>query len=399
MRVSLDERIGRTVNVLMLVLNDMSADARVDREASALAESGHDVTVLALRATGLRDRELRSGYTIQRIADYTTASWRNPIGKLGQHQSRRRAFLKAGLESHPDVVHAHDTDTLAAGALLADLLHAPLLYDAHELYPDMIAEFGHGGSWPVQSYWRRIERLNIPRADAVITVSTELAAELQRRYGANPVVVRNVPALVSLAGSARLREELDLMGDSRVLLVYQGVLIPGRGLVRLVEAIAQAPGLVLAVQGFGPEEEAMRARVGELDLEDRVRFMGRIAPEDLHVYACGADVGVVIYEHTTLNNYLAGPNKLYAYLMAGLPVAASDFPGLSEVVEGESIGLTFDPAEVHSIAAALRALAEDPSARAEMGARARFLAETKYNWDIEKRKLLDIYASLKAQTR
>lgn len=140
----------------------------------------------------------------------------------------------------------------------------------------------------------------------------------------------------------------------------------------------------------------MRAKVESLGAQDAVRFMGRIAAPDLHEYACGADAGVVIYEQTTLNNYLAGPNKLYSYLMAGLPVASSHFPGLAEVVEAERVGATFDPASVDSIAAALRTLVEDASARKEMGARARRLAETKYNWDIEKLKLLALYESLDA---
>lgn len=382
------------MNIVMLVLNDMSADARIDREASGLAEAGHDVTVLALRADGMPERERRDHYTVWRVADYTTATWRNPIGKLRQSQARRRAFFEAGLELRPDVVHAHDTDTLVAGALLADFAHASLVYDAHELYPDMIAEFGHGGSWPVQTYWKRVERTNIPRAGLVISVSNGLAGELRRRFSVDPVVVRNVPSLTPLADHRRLREELGMVDDPRPVFIYQGVLISGRGLVRLIEAVAQVPDIVLAIQGFGPEEAVMRDCAARLGLDGRVRFMGKKLPSELHAYACGADAGVVIYEHTTLNNFLAGPNKLYAYLMAGLPIAASGFPGLAEVVEGEGVGVTFDPGEVESIAAALARLADDASARQRMGVNARHLAETRYNWDVEQRVLIDAYDRL-----
>lgn len=384
------------MNTLMLVLNDMRADARVQREAAALTEAGHEVTVLALRADDLPERERRDGYTILRVADYTTATWRDPLGKLRQSQTRRRAFVTTALAHECDVVHAHDTDTLAAGALIADVRRVPLVYDAHELYPDMIAEFGAGGSWPVQRYWRAVERRYVPRADAVVTVSPGLAGELARRFGVQPTVVRNVPRLQPLADGARLRAELGLVDDPRPLFIYQGVLISGRGLVRLIEAAAQTPDVLLAVQGAGPEEERMRSRARDLGVEDRVRFMGMKAVADLHEYACGADAGVVIYERTTLNNYLAAPNKLYAYLMAGLPVASSAFPGLAEVVEGEDVGVTFDPADVASIAAALTRLATDPEERAAMGARARRLAETKYNWDLEKQRLLEVYERLGA---
>lgn len=383
----------------MLVLNDMTADARVSKEAATLAAAGYSVTVLCLRGDSLPQSEIVDGYGINRVARPTTAAWRQPVLKLRQSRDRTRALVEAGIGFMPDVVHAHDTDTLAAAARISKATGAQFVYDAHELYPDMISEFGAGGSWPVQAYWKQIERRHVPGADAVITVSNGLAGELQRRFGSRAVVLRNVPPFVPVVSGARLRSELGLMDDVRRIVIYQGVLIPGRGLVRLVEAASLVPGLVLVVQGFGPEESAMRARVESLGAHDSVRFMGRIAPADLHEYACGADAGVVIYEHTTLNNYLAGPNKLYAYLMAGLPVASSHFPGLVEVVEAGGVGFVFDPADVHSIAAALRELVVDAAGRAEMGARARGLAEAVYNWDIEKQKLLDLYQWLEVRAR
>jgi glycosyltransferase involved in cell wall biosynthesis len=123
-------------------------------------------------------------------------------------------------------------------------------------------------------------------------------------------------------------------------------------------------------------------------VSDRVRFMGRIEPSELHDYCCGASLGVVIYEHTTLNNYLAAPNKLFAYLMAGLPVAASGFPGLSAVLEAEGAGATFDPADEASVSSAMRGMLADRATLAAMGERARLAAK--------RRKLLEVYERLSA---
>lgn len=380
----------------MLVNNDMSADSRVDREARALAQAGHCVAVVALRTPAAPDTEERDGYRVARAADYTTAGWARPIAKLAQSRARSRALADAALALRPDVVHAHDSDTLAAADAVARASGAALVYDAHELFPDMLLEHGVQGTWPVQRYWRRLERRLVPRADAVVTVSPGLATELAARFGVEPVVVANVPPLVAASRSERLRTELGLPPDTPIAL-YQGVLTRGRGLERLVTAWAHVAGAVLAVQGFGPVEDDMRAAAVDVGLADRVRFMGRIAPEDLHEYATGADLGVVIYEHTTLNNYLAAPNKLFAYLMAGLPVAASDFPGLASIVEGEAVGATFDPADAASIAAAVNGLLADVPLRREMAVRARRLAETRFNWDVEKTALLAVYEGIAAR--
>lgn len=378
----------------MLVLNDMTSDARVDREATALAESGHLVTVLALRRAGLSDAEDRPSYRVLRVANPTTAPWRQPFAKLAQSRARSAALAAAAIGEGPDIIHAHDSDTLEAAFAAAGKLGVGVVYDAHELYPDMLSEFGAGGSWPVQRYWRRIERTYVPQALAAITVSDGLAREIERRYGISPAVVRNVPALEPLQTTGRLRSELGLVGDSRMLLLYQGVLIGGRGLKHLLDAVNSVPDVVLAVQGFGPLEAELREHAVTLGAGDRVRFMGRIDQADLHEFACGADAGVVIYEHTTLNNYLAAPNKLYAYLMAGLPVLVSDFPGLAEIVIGNKVGATFDPGDVSSVAEAIVTLAGQASERAGMSVAARTLAESSLNWNREQQKLLHLYETL-----
>lgn len=382
----------------MLVMNDMRADARVDREAEALALAGHQVSVFALRVAGTPDVESRAGYTVQRVADYTTASWVTPIKKLTQSRARTRAFMAAVADSVPEVIHAHDSDTLRAAGIVAASVGVPMVYDAHELYPDMLQEHGLSGSWPVQAYWKAIERRWVHRADAVITVSEGLASELALRYGGDPIVVANVPRLEPIAIGSRFKRELGL-DDAAMVALYQGVLIPGRGLERLVRAWARVPDAVLAIQGFGPVEEEMKREAASAGIEDRVRFMGRVDPSDLHEYASGADLGVVIYEHTTLNNYLAAPNKLYAYLMAGLPIASSDFPGLRAVVEGEGVGDVFDPGSEESIAAAVQRLLADKERLAHMRTHARRLAESRYNWDVEQVGLLEVYERLAGSPR
>jgi glycosyltransferase involved in cell wall biosynthesis len=103
---------------------------------------------------------------------------------------------------------------------------------------------------------------------------------------------------------------------------------------------------------------------------------------------------VVIYENTSLNNYHAAPNKLYSYLMAGLPIVSSDFPGLREVVVSGGVGEVFEPSSAESIASAIRLLADEPEMRQEMKTRARALAEERYNWAVDASHLLEAYERL-----
>ena len=87
------------------------------------------------------------------------------------------------------------------------------------------------------------------------------------------------------------------------------------------------------------------------------------------------------------------PNKLFEYMMAGIPVVASDFEEMGRVVREEGVGTVCDPDDPQSIAAAVRAIVDDPEAEARFRAATR-VAITRYNWDHEEQKLLALYRRL-----
>ncbi|MCX8007094.1 MAG: glycosyltransferase family 4 protein [Coriobacteriia bacterium] len=379
--------------VAMLVMNDMSFDQRVHREATSLGGAGYDVTVFCLRGQGLPDTEERPGYRVVRVADATTVGWSRPMTKIRQSRRRTRVLAQAAAATRPSVVHAHDTDCLPAGARVARWAGAKLVYDAHELFPDQFIGSKNVVSVLVRAWWRAVERRLVPRADAVITVSPGLAEVLAARFGVRVSVVRNVPPLAPLRRSARLRAELGIPEDVAIVL-YQGLLLPERGLVELVESMARVDGAMLVIQGSGPEEGAMREAAERAGVVDRVRFMGWVRPADAHEYATGADIGVVTYGAETLNNRLAGPNKMFVYLMAGLPIAARGFPGPREIVLGERVGDVFDEATPACMAATLSRMLSDRDELGRAALRARAAAETKYNWERESASLLEVYARL-----
>ncbi len=379
------------MRVVMLVHNDMQRDARVDREAAALASSGHEVTVLALRGADASDVERRSGFEIHRVAEATSSTWRKPRRKVSEALTRRSKFVDAAARLNPDVVHCHDTDTLPTGWRVAGKTGASLVYDAHELFPDMLE--GHGAGPLAVRYWRRVERSIVPRCDAVICVNAERGTVLASRYGVQPVIVRNLPDLEPVIHTGRLRSELPIAPHALVLL-YQGVLNKGRGLENMIRACSGQPDVALVLQGDGTESAMLRELTAGLGLESRVHFTGWVSPDDLHEYACDADCGIVTYEPTSLNNRLAAPNKLWSYMMAGICVIACDFPGLRAIVEGEDIGYLFDPERPGSIAEAINRIIAHPGDRVRKAEHARRVAETSANWEIESQRLTGLYQGI-----
>lgn len=381
------------MKIAMLVLNDMTADARVDREARSLAAIGHRIDVFALRRPDLPEREDVGPYVIHRVADFTRAGLRKPLSKLRERRVRERSIAAHAAAVSPDVVHCHDTNTLGIGVSVARQLGVPYVYDAHELYPDSLTQRRFQGSAPVQMYLRSQERQLVPGAAAVITVSDGLSRVLHERYGVAPVLVANCPPLRPPADRTALKRELGLPPESLVVL-YQGGLLPGRAIDELVDAMAQVPDAYLVVQGSGEYESAMRSRVAERGVDARTIFMGQVPHERLFELTCGADVGTIFLDGVTLNHQLAWTNRMFMYMMAGIPTAATDLPGASGVLLPAGAGLVAPAGDAEAMADILRKLVSDPERRARMGAAGRAAAESEYNWASQERRLLDVYERL-----
>ena len=170
------------MRVAMLLHKSVEFDSRVRREARTLVAAGHAVTVVELDpdARGELDGFTRVSASPPRWVRRALPFQLYRVVFLG-------AFLLRLLRLRPDVVHAHDAAMLLPGLLGARLTRARLVYDSHELATGVPYR---DGRWA--AFVRAIERLAVPRADAVITVSDGVAGRMQALYGLHerPAVVR-----------------------------------------------------------------------------------------------------------------------------------------------------------------------------------------------------------------
>jgi len=302
----------------------------------------------------------------------------------------RRAYARALAEGF-DAIHAHDLLTLPVGAALARKTRKPLVYDAHELYTEMSTL-----RRSERLAWRYLERRDIGRATRLITVCDSIAGELVARYGVGaPTVLLNCPpaAMLPKARTNRLRERLDLEGSPLRLVLYQGGLVPNRGLEELVEASASFHDAVLVLMGWGRSEQLLRNQIELSGLAHRVLITDPVPQAELLSFTCGADVGVIPYKAVGLNNYYTTPNKLFEYLSAGIPVACSRFPELRRFVERTGAGLTFDPSDPDDIALAVNGILADDAIRGQMREAALRTAGP-LTWERQAEKLVALYAEL-----
>jgi len=430
----------------MFVYNRCTTDARVLKEARTLSAAGHSVRIVAVLDTTTPAEEEREGFRIVRIdrdpphyrllrgTRIARRLLRRPAAALGPNLHRRtrgravvvarlalaplvlieRAVRRLLVAPHkplmfldyywrayrlvradpPDALHAHDLNTLPVAAALARRLGLPLTYDAHELYPEISTL-----SQREAATWRFVERHLAGRADHTLTVCDSIAAEIECRYGvARPTVLLNCP----VAGSANEGQgepeshaaTNSPLGDEtrggEPIVLYQGGFAPHRGLPTLVRSAHTLERGTIVLMGWGRLEEELRELIAREGLEDRVRITAPVPQAQVVAHAAGATIGVIPYEPIGLNNTYTTPNKLFDYMAAGLPVAASRLPELRRFVEQGEMGLTFPPGDPAALATALNEILADPKRYRQMCERSQE-AGRRYTWEKESPKLLALY--------
>ncbi len=372
-----------SLDVAMLLHKSVVHDSRVRREARALAEAGHRVTVIELDADAAGTLD---GF--RRVSAAPPAWFRHALPFQLYRAAFLAGFLWRLLRMRPDVVHAHDAAMLLPGLIAAKLTGARLVYDSHELATGV--PYRDRG-WAL--FVRAVERIAVPRAALVITVTDGIAGRIATLYGLpdRPVVVRNVCDLPrpQMEGSP-LRDRLGISGEPLVL--HQGAAAPARGCEVLIDAVATLDDVHLAFLGTGDLgfDDALADRAAARGLAERVHFLDSVAPEFLLELTRDADVGVTLLQDTCENHRLALPNKLFEYVAAGVPVVASALPEIVRIVDGLGIGWIVDPADPVQLAVALR---RGLGARGDEEMSRRLVAaDADLSWTAESRRLVEAYA-------
>ena len=154
-----------------------------------------------------------------------------------------------------------------------------------------------------------------------------------------------------------------------LLVLCVGRLDPVKGQAILVEAfaalLAEGRRCRLVIVGGGPAEDALRGRVDELAVGERVDFTGPLGQDRIVDLYADADV-------FCLPSFAEGlPVVLMEALASELPVVTTSIAGIPELVEDGVNGLLVPPGRVDRLTDALRTLADDAGLRREMGRRGR----------------------------
>jgi glycosyltransferase involved in cell wall biosynthesis len=295
-----------------------------------------------------------------------------------------RMILK-GYQKNYDIYHSNDLNTLPQGYICSKWRIKPkkLIYDSHEVQTSRT-----GYNSPLHG---KLEGFLINKIDEMIVENHTRAKYNEDLYGFYPHVVHNYPfkQISQSTEKVDLYEILNIPRNEKILL-YQGGIQTGRGLDKLIKAAPLFNEGVLVLVGDGKIKPELQEMVKEMGLEEKIKFHPKVPLADLPKFTRNGYMGFQVLNNVCFNHYSASSNKLFEYMMSGIPVIACSFPEIQRVVAGEEIGLCIDSHDPESIAEGVNYLLSHPDERERMAANS-FKARNQFNWEEEKSGFLTVY--------
>jgi glycosyltransferase involved in cell wall biosynthesis len=353
-------------------------DVRIfHKQCRTLAHSGYDVTLIV----PAENDETIDAVHIRALPVVASRAKRMTLSGV-------RA-LREAIAVDADLYHLHDPELLWVAVLLR-MRGRIVVMDVHEDTASQIL----GKYWIPASKRRLIagvysisERLCMPFVSHVVTATEHLA----RMYPAEKTTaILNYPLLTELKSTTDKPYELR---DS--IITYAGGISRERGAIEMLDAyeIVSASRDVRFALAGAPSPDSLFGEMNAHPIWSSVDYRGWVDRVDLWELLSSARVGLLLFAPGP-NHVAAGPNKMFEYMAARLPIVASDFPVWREIIKGERCGLVVDPQDPVAIADAIGWLLDHPEDAAEMGARGHDAVLSRYNWERESEKLLALYSDL-----
>lgn len=390
--------------IVIVYKDDYPWDVRVEKIALTLSNRGHKVTIVAKNSRQEPTIDSAGPVSLRRLPRISFLPsvvrnllyypiWFSPLWVL-----TLRSVIR---ENQRAIIIVRDLPLARAASMLTRSKNAQVVLDMAEAYPCMYrsaAQFAESLGEKLTSLTVKNPKLALAyeksvlrRVDHTMAVVEESRDRLiELGVPADRVsVVSNTPA------TDRYKGKTAEQTGTVLRLVYVGFLTKIRGLDLLVESVSEfvklensSEGIVVDIVGKGSMTRRLQNLVRELDLTDIVSVHGWLPHSTVDTLLSKANVGVLTYRVCDHWNHTI-PNKIFDYMLNGLPVVATPVRPIARIIDATNCGLIADSESKEDIARALRAM-KDPKLRETLAQNGHDAVLKKYNWTSESQTLFNI---------
>jgi glycosyltransferase involved in cell wall biosynthesis len=388
---------------MILAGRDFPPDIRVEKEARALSQAGHQVVIAC---NNMRDRPSESewqGCQVMRVSQLPLLPRKlnSLMMKTTFHDEQwYRLVSQLVRKRQIDILHVHDLPMVGTALRVGKRYGLPVIADLHENYPAAL-EYYQPDELPwykrmlafldAKPRWQAYEKRCALQADHVLVVVDE-AEERLIKLGIPPSKVTVIENTLDVDYFTGIELDKDLIAQYRddFMISYIGG-FGGchRGLDTVVKAmlkvLEEIPSAKLVLVGRGPIKPVLEAMVIERSLEEHVTFIDWQPFEKVPSFIKASQVCLVPHQSNP-HTEATSPHKLFQYMIMGKPVVASTCKPLKRVVQETGSGLVFQAGDSESLAQTILKLKDEKLRDA-----GRQAVLEKYNWERTSQILLDVY--------
>ena len=351
-------------------------DTRIfHKEAKTLVRGNYEVVLIAQHET------------YEKVKGITIVPLPAPKNKFDRITRTTCRLLILALKERAQVYHFHDPELLPVGVILKLFTKAKVIYDVHEDYPKKIRDkewLNNAAVAKTAAFLVGVlERITAVMFDRIITVIEDIAERFPEK---KTIVIKNYVSLQTI-DKIEPREK----SSEAFIVIYCGRLSKKRGITEIITAMEFIEGSVELWLIGKWDTQDFEKKCMNLKGWKYTKYFGIKNLEDVYSFNKSADIGL----HCVYKNdyYLkALPTKVFEYAACRLPVIMT-YCKYWETIFG-NFAIFADPYDPRDIAQKISQMINNRDSRKKLGEKGRECIEKRYNWEIEGRKLLNVYEDI-----
>lgn len=385
------------MRVCMITYSFYEIDTRVMQYATALAQRGDTVDVVALTRPGAQTFEVLNGVNVYRIQSRTI----DEKGRL-RYLLRILRFLlcsaymltRKHLKERYQLIHVHSVpDFLVFAALVPKLMGARVVLDIHDILPEFYAsKFGIAPRSAQFKLLLLVEKVSTRFSDHVI-----IANDLwEKRLVSRAVSADKCTAICNYPDPTIFYPRARHTSNGTFIIIYPGTLNAHQGLDLALRSFAtiadQIPSAEFHIYGEGPAKTELIALARRLGLNGRARFHDWLPTSEIASVMASSDLAVVPKRASSTFGNEAASTKVMEFMALGVPVIVSRTKVDSYYFD-ESMVRFFDSENEFALAESILQLYRDVRLRQLLTTNAARYIQ-KNNWNVKKHSYLDLVDKL-----